>query len=89
MRLREIVKAFAGLSVESEANAQLNHFRKDATIKKELNAMKRLMAIRKKFNPTKFSDRRKMKKALFKLEGKIRGTYAETKTQKLLQTLGD
>ena len=51
--------------------------------------MKRLMAIRKKFNPTKFSDRRKMKKALFKLEGKIRGTYAETKIQKLLQTLGD
>ena len=89
LRLREIAKTFSGLPVESEADAQLDRFRKDSVIKKELSAMKRLMAIRKKFNPTKISDRRKMKKALFKLEGKIRGTYAETKTQKLLQTLGD
>ena len=89
VRLMEICKSFKGLPIEAEAQAQLRRFKSDAAIKAEVSAMQRLMAIRKKFDAAKFSDRRKMKKALIKLEGKIAGTYAERRARTLIQTLKD
>ena len=89
LRLTEISKVFKGLPIAADAKEQLDRFKSDDAIKVELSAMQRLMAIRKKFNPAKFSDRRKMKKALIKLEGKISGTYAESRARELIQTLKD
>ncbi len=86
-RLREICKTFKGLPIVADAEAELVRFKKDARIKKELTALKRLQALRKRYRPSKISDRRKLLKGLIKLRGKYGGTHAADKASELIQGL--
>ena len=89
-RLKSIVKDFKGMPVAAEAAAILKEFKKDAKIKKEIGASKKLASLRKKYKLTKRSDQKKLKTALSSFLRRYSGTVAADKARTLLgQLMGD
>ncbi len=86
-RLKQIVKDFKGMPVEAEAKAALDEFKKDPKIKKEIRAGKALASIRKKYKPSKKSQRKKLVAALASFVKKNGDTYAGEKAGKMLASL--
>jgi len=86
-RLKQISKDFKGMPVEAEAKAVLDDFKKDAKIKKEISASKKLASLRKRYKTSKKSDRKKLVAALASFTRKNGGTYAGDKADKLLESL--
>jgi hypothetical protein len=88
-RLKQIVKDFKGMPVEAEAKAILGEFKKDAKIKNEISASKKLASIRKKYKTSKKSDRKKLRAALASFVKKNGSTYAGGKADRLLESLAE
>ncbi len=85
--LKTIVKDFKGMPVEAEAKAMLDDFKRDDKIKKEISAGKKLTSLRKRYDPNKRGDQKKLVAALASFVKKNGGTYAGQKAEKMLESL--
>lgn len=86
-RLLTLAKKFEGLPPAAEAQAVLKGFANDAKIAKELAAGKQLAQLRKSFDSSKNSGKRKLEDALRAFVEKYKGTAAAAEAQKQLAEL--
>ena len=85
--LGEISKDFKGLPPGAEADAELDRFERDRTIKREITAMKNFEKLKKKYPLSKSSSRNKLGPAIQKFTKRYKGTYAVEKARKLQEQL--
>jgi hypothetical protein len=82
IKLQKIQKEWANFEAADAAKTELARFSKDSKIKKELAASKSLKKLQRKYDPSKISQRRKLKDALRKFAAKHAGTHAGEQASK-------
>ena len=83
-KLEKIQKEWKGFVPASMAKDELDRFRKDSAIQKEIKVSKRYEKLINKYDATKIVQRRKLMEALEKFSEQYEGTYAAEQAQKLL-----
>ena len=86
-RLVELSKSYRGLPIEADVKAQLDKFKSDAKVTKEIAAMKRLISLKKRYKVTPRSDVKKLLVGLKALSKRDAGTLAAKKADEMVTKL--
>ncbi len=85
--LEKIAEQFDGVPVGGEAKAELDRFKKDPAIKKEIHAGQILQRSLDRYDPSSVSQRRRLAKTLETFTRRFEGTQAAKKAAEMLPSL--